>query len=199
MNEDDFQQRMREELLVAISWARISKIIPAIPDPSQSPAKGALLGMLLPSVHLLALASVLDEALECYVEVKSIPWPESTRRDLYNRIEVVANNLASLDRSRLQELRKQRNRVAHTATLGESSITWAQLEDETLALLTAFVALGVLDKVPNIQAFFERNPTIYDEELGPDGELVRHEFVVGSKVDGQVCITYEHTIAYFPP
>ena len=59
--------------------------------------------------------------------------------------------------------------------------------------------LGFIREIPNIEAFFERTPELFPDELGPNGERVRHNFTVGAKLNDNVFISFSHDVAYYPP
>lgn len=179
---------------------RIAKLIPTVHDPSQSPVKDALLGLMLPSLHLLTLVSVLDDALCEYIEIKNIPWPSEKRRDLCNRLDVVANFLPGLNVDRLHQIRKMRNSIAHSGhTSRDQAITWTMLDDAIVEIAQSFIVMGYMESSPKIVAFYERNPTLFLDELGASGERMRHAHRIGAKVNDAVFLEYSSEIAYFPP
>jgi hypothetical protein len=175
-------------------------MIPNIADPLPSPVKGALLNASLPSVHLLAVVAILDDALSDYIESAELPWPPKTRRDLCNRIKVVAAALPGIDAVRLQEVRHIRNSVAHPRT-GESAETvdWACLDSVIETVGTALVAMKCMNSVPDVRAGYERTPTLYPKELGPNGERVRHKHRVVATRDGREFLEYVTEVSYGPP
>lgn len=184
----------------AIAFARITQIIPNITDPLQSPVKGALVGLMLPGLHLLTIVSVLDEALADYVEVKDVPWPPKTRKDLFNRIDVISKEVTGLDAARLHHIREMRNAVAHQSDASQSlAVNWESLEQAIATIVDTFVTLGMIEVAPCIVGFYERDPTLFLDEPGPNGERMRHRHRVGAKVNDRVFLEYSHEIAYFPP
>ena len=189
-----------KSLFRVIAFARIAEVIPNIPDPSMSPVKGALMALMLPGIHLLTLISVLDDALSEYVELNSIPWPSKTKRDLFNRIEVVSTVAVGIDTTSLQRVREIRNSVAHPGEVGaHQPVSWATLTEAISIVLKTFLALGQIEAIPTIVAFYEREPTLYLDELGPNGERMRHRHRIGAKLDGEVLLEYAHEVTYFPP
>src|SRR5687768_5121667 len=98
--------KWEQTLFKSIGVSRISRIIPQIPDVTPSPVKGALLGTMLPSLHYLAIVATLDEALVEYIEVNNIPWPNKTKRDLFNRIKVVSGVISRINAVVLQAIRE---------------------------------------------------------------------------------------------
>jgi hypothetical protein len=149
-------------LYKAIEMARIAKLIPSIPDPSQSPVKGALLELMLPGLHLLTLVSVMDEALSDYIEDKGIPWPGKTKRDLFNRINVVSKFVPTLPTVRLHRIREMRNCIAHSlGAAQDQTVTWAWLDDAMTGIAEAFAAMELIESTPEIVAFYERKPTLF--------------------------------------
>ena len=162
---------LSSSLYKAIGLARIAKLIPTVHDPSESHVKGALLGLMLPSLHLLTLVSVLDEALCEYIEIKNIPWPSGKRWDLCNRLDVVSNFLPGLNADRLHQIRKVRNSIAHSGQIGRNqAITWTILDDAIVEIAQSFVVMGLIESSPKIVAFYERNPALFLDELGPSDE-----------------------------
>jgi len=195
--------QLAQSLFVTIGLARIARVIPNIADPTASPVKGALLELMLPGLHLLNAVAVLDEALADYVEVKSIPWPPKTKRDLFNRIDIVAKAVPDLDAQRLHQVRDLRNSIAHASDSQPSrpgrTLTWTALDDALVDIARVFVALGLIERIPSIVAFYERHPALFLDDLGPSGERMRHRHRVGAKIDDDVHIEFSHEIAYLPP
>ena len=89
-------------LFQGIGISRISKIVPQIPDITPSPVKGSILSIMLPSLHYIAIVATLDEALMEYIEIHDIPWPSRTKRDLFNRINVVSGVVPNINAPKLQ-------------------------------------------------------------------------------------------------
>lgn len=187
-------------LFNAIASARIAAMIPRIADPSLSPVKGALLGQTLPGVHLLVLVAVLDDALSEYIDLNNIPWPTGTKRDLYNRIEVLSSAGLAIDREEIHRIRHMRNSVAHPDEGADyQPVSWDMLDEAIHGVSQVFVAIGHIDAIPDIVAFYEREPTTYPDELGPNGERVRHNHRVGAKRGDTIVLEYTHDVLYFPP
>jgi hypothetical protein len=175
-------------------------MIPSIADPLPSPVKGAFLDASLPAVYLLAIVAVLDDALSDYIYANGIVWPPRKRRDLCNRIDVVAGAVPAIDAARLHEVRQLRNSVAHPAP-GESAAAanWDRLDSVIEIVGKALVAMGFLGRVPHVRAGYERTPTLFPKELGPEGERVRHRHRIFATVDGQEFLEYLTEITYRPP
>lgn len=191
---------LSDSLYTAIGMARIAKLIPTIHDPLQSPVKGQLLGHMLPGLHLITLVSVLDEALCEYIEIHNLPWPSEKRRDLCNRLDVVSTFVPCLNTSRLHQIRKIRNSIAHSSCISrDQAITWTMLDEAIENIAEGFVAMRIIESSPSIIAFYERKPTVFPDELGPSGERMRHVHLVGAKVNGEVFLEYSSEIVYFPP
>jgi hypothetical protein len=175
-------------------------MIPNIVDPLPSPVKGALLNASLPSVHLLAVVSVLDEALSEYIESAGLAWPPKMKRDLYNRINLAATAVPGINVDQLQEIRELRNSVAHPKP-GESSpiVDWSRLDSAIDAIGGALVAMKHMGRIPDVRAGYQRTPTLYPKELGPNGERVRHRHRVFATRNGQEFLEFVSEIAYSPP
>ena len=59
--------------------------------------------------------------------------------------------------------------------------------------------LDLIRDIPNIIAFYERTPQLFLDELGPNGERIRHSFTVGAKLNDETFISYNRDVLYFPP
>jgi hypothetical protein len=170
---NDWERR----LFRGIGLSRISQLIPQIPDVTPSPVKGVLLGTMLPSLHYLAIVATLDEALDEYIEVITVPWPKKTKRDLFNRINVVSCVIPTIDAIALQAIRKRRNQIAHEPDLVLSHpVSWDELEEAIGCICPSVRDLGLIREIPQITAFFQRVPELFLSELGPRGECIRHQF-----------------------
>jgi hypothetical protein len=181
-----------------IGMARITKMLPNIPDPMQSPVKGALLEFILPGVHLISVVSVLDDALSKYIEDNGIPWPAKTKQDLFNRIEVVSKAVLKMPVERLHRIRIMRNSVAHSPDITNETVTWSLLDDAMKDIAETFVILGLIPSIPDIVTFFEREPTLFLDDLAPNGERMRHLYRIGAKVNETIFLEYSKEITYFP-
>lgn len=193
---NDWEQR----LFQGIGLSRISQVIPQIPDASPSPVKGVLLGTMLPSLHYLAIVATLDEALTEYVKVNAVPWPNKTKRDLFNRINVVSRVVPTIDDVALQAIRKRRNQIAHEPDLVLSDpVSWDEMEEAIDCICRSIRDLGLIREIPQIAAFYQRVPELFPNELGPRGERIQHQFTVGAKLNDEVFLEFSHEVLYFPP
>lgn len=191
---------LQETLFRVIGIARVSKVIPQIPDVAPSPVKGKLIALLLPSLHLLTIVGLLDEALTEYIDVNEVSWPAKTKRDLFNRINVISNIVPELEPTHLHQLRERRNFVAHDpGAFISNPVSWAELDSAIDCVCKSLKALGVIHEIPEIVPFFERTPQLFPDELGPSGERVRHKHVVGAKCDDKIILEFEFEILYLPP
>lgn len=187
-------------LIKAVGLARISRMIPQIPDGAPSPFKGALLGALLPSLHYLAIIASLDETFTAYINVNSIPWSKKTKKDLFNGIDAIAASVPSLDSVSLHRMRERRNQIAHEPeTITSAPVTWVELDSAISLILQAVQTLGIVRAVPDITAFHERKSEVFQNELGPNGERLRHRHVAGARCDGVLLMEFAQDVSYFPP
>jgi hypothetical protein len=192
--------KWEQALFKSIGVSRISKIIPQIPDVAPSPVKGALLGTLLPSLHYLAIVVTLDDALAEYVDVNNLPWPNKTKQDLFNRIKVVSDVVSRIDAAALQKIRERRNLIAHEPdSILSRPVTWDELDNAIGDVCCSMRELGLIGNTPQIVAFYERIPTLFLNDLGPSGERMRHKYIIGAKLNGEVFMEFSHEISYFPP
>lgn len=180
-----------------VALAKVAMIIPVIPDPQSSPVKGELLSLVLPSIYILALISVLDEALDDYIEDNALNWPPKTKRDLHNRIELVSRHLPTIDGSALHKARRVRNEVAHEVDgLVGGKFSWDEVEECIDAISGAFTAMKVHSEMPEVSSFYERTPTLFLDEPGPNNERMIHRFVVGAKLNAENFLEYENQVSY---
>lgn len=187
-------------LFQGIGISRISKIVPQIPDITPSPVKVAILSIMLPSFHYIALVATLDKALTEYIQVHGIPWPNRTKRNLFNRIKVVSGVAPNINAPKLQKIRNRRNSIAHEpALIFSNPITWDELDDTIQNVCIAMKEMGLIEDIPQVTAFFERMPELFPEELGANGERLRQKYIVGAKVNDEVIMEIEKVISYFPP
>jgi len=187
-------------LFQSIGLSRISRIIPQIPDITPSPIKGALINIMLPSFHYLEIVTVLDEALTEYIVSKNIHWPKNKKRDLFNRINLVSIILPIINADQLQSIRERRNAFAHEPRLVFTNpITWDEYNLAEECICKAMKEMNFIKDIPNISAFFQRNPALYLDELGPEGEVIRHEFIIGANLNETAFMEFKQGISYFPP
>ena len=59
--------------------------------------------------------------------------------------------------------------------------------------------MGLIGDIPQMTAFWERMPELFPDELGPNGERLRHKYTVGAKINDDVIMEFTHVISYFPP
>jgi len=83
-----------------------------------------LLDSILPSMLYLRVVSILDEALEFYLDDHAIPWPPRTKKDFYHRIDVLADSGILKNKAECHRIREMRNKLAHET--GEFT-TWDAL------------------------------------------------------------------------
>lgn len=191
--------KWEQTLFKSIGLSRISRIIPQIPDVTPSPVKGALLGTMLPSLHYLAIVATLDEALEEYIDVSNIPWPNKTKRDLFNRIKVISGIVCRIDAVALQAIRERRNLIAHEPdSILSRPVIWDELDNAIGCVCRSMQELGLIGDTPQIVAFYERTPELFLNELGPSGERMRHKHIVGAKLNNEVFMEFSNEISYFP-
>lgn len=154
----------------------------------------------MPSIHLVAIVSILDEALSNYISDKNIPWPEKTKQDLCNRINVVSEVIKELDPVPLHKIRELRNKSAHPKNIQDcQAVNWDSLNSAIDAVINAFLVIGQIDNVPKIEASYSREPIFYPEDLGPNGERMIHKHKIFAKLNNIGILEYAQEVSYFPP
>ncbi len=92
---------------------------------SRDPTPNPVVDRLLPSLLLVRVASILDEALEFYINENNVDWPTERKRDFYNRIDVLAENGLLVSKDSCHSVRRRRNDLAHDA---QSAASWSELD-----------------------------------------------------------------------
>lgn len=186
-------------LLKTVGISQMAYEVLRIPDDSAVPIKVRLLSMILTSQHYLAIVGVLDDTLKEYISTNNVSWPKSKKHDLKNRIDVVSGIIPTLNSTQLHSIRKRRNEIAHEPSIILTNpITW---DEYTLAVDNIYLAIsdmGFITEIPNIGSYWQRTPTHYLDELGPEGERIRFDYSIVTKNHEQVFMEYKQTVLYFP-
>jgi hypothetical protein len=186
-------------LLKTVGLSKISHDVLLMPGDSATPVKGQLLGMILPSQHFLAIVGLLDETLKEYIINKNVSWPKDKKQNLKNRIDVVSSIIPTLNLTQLQCIRLRRNEIAHEPNITLTNpITWDEYDQAVDNICSAVRDMGFISEIPNISSSWERTPTLYLDELGPEGERIRFNYLFRAKLDEEVFMEYRQTVLNFP-
>ena len=112
--------RFHQEALLAANY----RMVPRPHEIRNDRIPNPLLDSLLPSILHLRVVSILDEALELYIDDNEIRWPPEKKRDLFNRITMLGEQGVLRDIAECNRIRDKRNKLAHEA--GEFA-TWDDL------------------------------------------------------------------------
>lgn len=112
-----------------------------------------ILENILPSLLLVKLASLADEALEEYITQKGLLMPQTYRDDFNGRINFLGDNSLLKDTTRLHKLRKLRNKLAHEST---SKAVWADLDKAIDTVDEELQQLGLVGVRPRFEISAER-------------------------------------------
>jgi hypothetical protein len=141
--------------------------------------RNPLLDQLLPSLLFLRAASILDEGLKLYIQVKGIAMPRSQYKDsLEGRISVLSDAGVLNNSDDLHSIRKRRNVVAHDA---HSNTNWDQLSQDLAVIETSLQKLGLVGDRPHLEYYGERSAMRWVED--PEILGVR-DFRCGVKENG---------------
>lgn len=120
-------ERFHQEALLAANY----HMAPRRTEIQSNQIPNPVLDRLLPSVLFLRMVSILDEALDFYIDEQNIQWPAKKKRDLYNKIDVLGDSVALKDRGQCHHIREKRNALAHNP--GEF-VQWSELYNHLNAI-----------------------------------------------------------------
>jgi hypothetical protein len=149
--------RIHEEwrnFLIEVSFAKDYKTPYTIMSGGPVP-NNPILDNLLPSLLVVKLASLLDEALSEYIALKSLTMPRTYRSDFNGRINFLRDGGHLRDALKLHELREFRNELAHEFT---GKATWKDLDAAMETADNEFQHLGFVGTRPQFEISAERAP-----------------------------------------
>lgn len=117
------------------------------------PAPNPILNYLLPSLFYIKLASLLDEALDSYIDSSNLDMPTSYRRNLDGRINFLKDENLLLDSAKLHAIRQRRNELAHKK---HRHATWKELDNALDVVEAELQALEIVDNRPKYEFYAER-------------------------------------------
>lgn len=144
-------ERFHQEALLASNYHMAPRRIQIQSDQIPNP----VLDRLLPSMLFLRLVSIMDEALELYIDERNISWPPNKKRNLYNRIDVLGDSWILKDRGECHRIRERRNDLAHDAG---KFVHWNELFSCLDAVEMELKTLGLVGERPKYAWFAKVTP-----------------------------------------
>lgn len=118
-------------------------------------ANNPVLDSLLPSLLIVKLASLVDEALSEYISQKGLTIPKMYRTDFNGKINFLRDSSHLKDAARLHKLRDFRNDLAHESRI---KATWEGLETAIETADQELQHLGFVGPRPQFEMSAERVP-----------------------------------------
>ena len=119
-------------------------------------ANNPVLDTLLPSLLIVKLASLVDEALSECIARKGLAMPKTYRTDFNGKINFLRDGGQLKDAARLHKLREFRNELAHEPT---GKANWKDLEAAIETANEALQHLGFVGPRPQFEMSAERVPS----------------------------------------
>ncbi len=116
-------------------------------------ANNPVLDSLLPSLLIVKLASLVDEALSRYISQKNLSMPKKYRTDFNGKINFLRDSGHLKDAARLHKLRDSRNDLAHEP---KGKATWDELETAVEVANEELQHLGFVGARPKFEMSAER-------------------------------------------
>lgn len=176
--------------------ARVSQLIHLVCDPASSPVKGRFLNQLLPSIHIVHIASILEEQVTAYVDA-NFQWPPKMRPSLHNAIEVSCDKNARLNRTNLHKLRLDRNNFGHEANFDQAIIlSWSTIDAHVTTFLDTLCVINSISFKPSITAKYERNSQFFVKEKREDNIVTEHNHIITVQIDGADFLKFTQSVGY---
>ncbi|MDY0341769.1 MAG: hypothetical protein RBS17_11250 [Coriobacteriia bacterium] len=134
---------------------QLSSMIPA--------ARNPILESLLPSLLHVKLASILDAALEEYLDTNEHTLPKGYRNDLNGRICYCSDSGLIDNGDDLHEVRGLRNDIGHEPDAGAS---WDDLDRDVCRVHHTLHHLGFVGPLQNFRVHGERSAMVKADEPG---------------------------------
>lgn len=141
-------------------------------------ANNPVLDTLLPSLLIVKLASLVDEALSECIARKGLTMPKTYRPDFNGKINFLTDCGHLKDATQLHKLRNFRNELSHEST---GKANWKELETAIETANEALQHLGFVGARPQFEIYAERVPA---EPLDPN-YLMSFNYSVTLKSEGK--------------
>ncbi len=138
--------------------------------------------VLLPSLLYVRTVSILDEALEEYIDDQQLSMPRKYHRSLGGRIDFLADAGLLQAAQGLRDVKDKRNEIAHDSNKAASYDDVAQAVDTVEAVLQH---LNFVGPRPQITAHAERTPRATPNP----GALITLDYTYGVKLTGITGLT----------
>lgn len=144
-------ERFHQEALLAANY----HMAPRRTEIQSNKIPNPVLDRLLPSVLFLRIVSILDEALEFYIDDRNIQWPSNKKGDLNNKIDVLGDSRILKDKGECHRIRERRNELAHEAG---KFVQWSELYDCLDVVELELKNLGLVGERPKYAWFAKVTP-----------------------------------------
>lgn len=141
--------------LIEAAFAKDYKM-PYVIESGEPVANNPVLDDLLPSLLIVKLASLVDEALSECIARKGLAMPKTYRTDLNGKINFLIDGGQLKEAARLHKLREFRNELAHEST---AKAKWKDLETAIETVDEALQHLGFVGPHPQFEMSAERVPS----------------------------------------
>jgi hypothetical protein len=140
----------------------------------RSPAPDPIGDRIIPSLLYLRLGSILAEAFEEYIDNNGLTMTKPYRNDLNGRICFLADQGRLGDPSKVHDLRRRRNELAHEAT---RSCDWSEVDAAIDVAQSELQHLGFVGPRPQFEFYGNRSPRT--------GEPFAFDYCYGLKSNGE--------------
>lgn len=163
--------------LIEVTFAKNYKAPYVIQSTAPAP-NNPILDDLLPSLLVVKLASLIDEALSEYIDQRSLLIPRTYRADFNGRINFLRDGGYLENASQLHQLRELRNNLAHEFG---GKATWRDLDNLIDTADHELQHLRFVGERPKFEIHSERVPA----EPADPKYLMSFNFSVTLKADGR--------------
>lgn len=139
---------------------------------------------LLPSLLYVRTVSILDEALETYIDDKALTLPKKFRHTLGGRINVLADLGLIANPQDLRDIKDRRNAIAHDSNKSGSYGDLSQVVDTVERTLQSLNFVGARPRTEVYLRRVRREPPI------PGADLT-HDYTHGVKISGITALTID--------
>lgn len=146
-------------------------------------ARNPVLDTLLPSLLYIEAVSLLDDAMDAWLQQKSLTLPKDYKwlngKLKFADSKKILSNYKDLDR-----IRDRRNDLGHE--IGKR-VDWSELDNDVSIIQTELLTLGLIDQVPKYEFWAERSAA--KESSNPDA-ICEQEYSFGLSIDGKRILGY---------